>query len=115
MKVPRVRTLNRNNSSLAKNYVIQPVLGGYKLSSIPDGQGIKRTYVKPRRSGQLVLFRKLRPSRHGSVFYLYTMVCILQMQSVKCLYLARYKPRHVHWQESSYLTWEAKAYGCDIV
>jgi hypothetical protein len=58
------------------------VLGGYKLSSIPDGQDIKRTYVKPKESGQLVLFRKLRPSRQKSVFYLYTMVCIMGMLSV---------------------------------
>ncbi len=62
--------------------MFQPVLGGYKLSSIPDGQDIKRTYVKPKESGQLVLFRKLRPSRQKSVFYLYTMVCIMGMLSV---------------------------------
>jgi hypothetical protein len=55
------------------------VLGGYKLANIPDGQDMKRTYVKPKESGQFVLFRKLRPFRHGSVFYLYTMVCIMGM------------------------------------
>jgi hypothetical protein len=83
------------------------VLDGYKLANIL-GQEMKSTYVKPKKSGQFVLFRKLRPSRHASLFYLYTMVCIMGMQSVMP---AGNKPRHVHWQELSYLARAAKLYG----
>jgi hypothetical protein len=71
--------LNRKTILPQLKTVFQPVLGGYKLSSIPDGQDIKRTYMKPKESGQLVLFRKRRPSRQRSVFSLYTMVCIMGM------------------------------------
>lgn len=72
--------LNRKTILPQLKTVFQPVLGGYKLSCLPDGHDIKRTYMKPKESGQLVLFRK--PSRQRSVFSLYTMVCIMGMRSV---------------------------------